>query len=149
MSTALQLHKALHNFTSVSCHNIQRYSENDKHFPKTERRRRRRRRRREEMGVEGEGAGMCSWSVSAVSTTQVINTPWFPGLHSCIHTHIHTHTHTVALSWLMCLLFDGVCVTCQQVCSPVREVCACTICTRWTRGGAVASRSSAPRRRWL
>lgn len=124
MSTALQLHKALHNFTSGSCHNIQRYSENDKHFPKTER--------------GGGGAGEekdqdCEpsllLSIRIQYNTGYQYTMILPGLHSCMHTGARAHTRTccgvITVDALVVRWCVFVCVMCQRVWtegSPVREV---------------------------
>lgn len=111
----------------MSCHNIQRYSENDKHFPKTERRRR--------WVFEKRGIGVVSlllWFLLRVRyNTGFQYTTWFS--LDYIHAHIHTLTRAhrprfTHMLWcchgLMHWFFDGVCVMCQQVCtegSPVRE----------------------------
>lgn len=113
---------------TVSCHNIQRYSENDKRFPKTERKRRRKRRRRRVLNKRSVGIIEPPLLVSpehrrgsrGAKTTQIIN-----GLHSCMHTHAYTHLDTrtccgvLCGSWLMCRLLVK-CVTCLQVAQRAR-----------------------------
>lgn len=80
------------------------------------------------MGVEGRNQecapDLCQRSVQHRSSIRHDSLDY---IHAFTHTYIHTHT--VASSWLMHLLFDGVCDVSAGLQSCQRG-CACTICTR-------------------